>query len=151
MILVDANLLVYSFSSAMPEHAAALPWLEGQFAARERLALPWESVNAFLRLVTNPRVFPKPVTPLTAWTQVEDWLHHPGTWVPVPTDQHASIMGELYHGGSFAANDVPDVHLAALAISHGLRLASHDAGFARFGGLRWFDPIAEAIPSRPPS
>ena len=24
---------------------------------------------------------------------------------------------------------------------HGLRLATHDHGFARFDGLRWFDPI----------
>jgi toxin-antitoxin system PIN domain toxin len=142
VILVDANLLVYSFSSDMPEHTAALPWLEGQFASGGRLALPWESLNAFLRLVSNPRIFPKPVAPLTAWGQVENWLNHPGTWVPVPTDQHASIMGELYRDGSFAANDAPDVHLAALAISHGLRLATHDAGFARFAGLRWFDPIA---------
>jgi uncharacterized protein len=142
VILVDANLLVYSFSSDMPEHEAALRWLEDQFASGGRLALPWESLNAFLRLVSNPRVFSKPVTPLTAWRQVEDWLHHPVTWVPAPTEQHAAIMGELYRGGSFAANDAPDVHLAALAISHGLRLATRDAGFKRFGGLRWFDPIA---------
>jgi predicted nucleic acid-binding protein len=40
------------------------------------------------------------------------------------------------------ANDVPDAHLAALAISHGLILCSADAGFARFPGLRWINPLA---------
>ena len=38
--------------------------------------------------------------------------------------------------------DVPDVELAALAIEHGLTLASHDAGFRRFDGLRTIDPLA---------
>lgn len=35
-----------------------------------------------------------------------------------------------------------DEHLAVIAIEHGLELQSHDAGFARFEGLRWADPLA---------
>jgi predicted nucleic acid-binding protein len=37
--------------------------------------------------------------------------------------------------------DVPDVEVAALAIEHGLMLASHDRGFRRFSGLRVTDPL----------
>jgi len=37
---------------------------------------------------------------------------------------------------------VPDAHLAALAIEHGLILCSADADFARFPGLRWENPLA---------
>jgi predicted nucleic acid-binding protein len=37
---------------------------------------------------------------------------------------------------------VPDAYLAALAISHGCRLATADRGFARFPGLDHFDPAA---------
>jgi predicted nucleic acid-binding protein len=51
-------------------------------------------------------------------------------------------MRELLGDGSWVANDVPDAHLAALAISHGLRLASHDSGFGRLAALRWFDPLS---------
>jgi hypothetical protein len=40
------------------------------------------------------------------------------------------------------SNDVPDAHFAALAIEHGLTLCSADAGFARFAGLRWENPLA---------
>jgi len=65
----------------------------------------------------------------------------PNAWVPVPTPQPASIAAELSRSGEHSANDVPDLHLAALAISHGLKLATHDAGFERFDGLRWFDPL----------
>jgi predicted nucleic acid-binding protein len=39
---------------------------------------------------------------------------------------------------------VPDAHLAALAIEHGLLLWSTDGDFARFSNLRWQNPIAES-------
>jgi len=40
------------------------------------------------------------------------------------------------------ANLVPDAHLAALAIEHGLTLCSTDGDFGRFSELRWSNPIA---------
>jgi len=39
-------------------------------------------------------------------------------------------------------NLVPDAHLAALAIEHGLTLCSTDGDFARFSALKWFNPLA---------
>ncbi|MSO38191.1 MAG: PIN domain-containing protein [Acidimicrobiia bacterium] len=39
------------------------------------------------------------------------------------------------------ANLVPDAWLAALALSHGCRIATTDRGFGRFNRLEWFDPI----------
>lgn len=141
MILVDANILIYAYQSSAKEHAQSLAWLDEQFASHEQVALPWESLNAFLRLVSNPRVFSHPATMADAWHQVDAWLRMPNVWTPVPTPQHAAIMAELCETGRLAANDVPDVHLASLTISHGLKLATHDHGFARFDGLRWFDPI----------
>jgi len=140
-MLVDANILVYAYSSSMAEHSAAAQWLDAQLASGGQLALPWESTTAFARLVTNPRMFPRPATIAQAWEQVERWLTQPGVWIPTATRNHAEIFGELCRAGEFAANDVPDIHLAALAISHGLKLATHDRGFGRFEGLRVFDPI----------
>jgi predicted nucleic acid-binding protein len=40
----------------------------------------------------------------------------------------------------------PDAWLAAVAISHGRRLASADGGFARFEGLDWFVPVPPRAP-----
>jgi uncharacterized protein len=37
---------------------------------------------------------------------------------------------------------VPDAHLAALAIEHGLTLQSTDGDFARFPDLKWENPLA---------
>jgi uncharacterized protein len=39
------------------------------------------------------------------------------------------------------ANLVPDAHLAAPAIEHGLTLCSTDGDFARFPALRWLNPF----------
>jgi predicted nucleic acid-binding protein len=39
-------------------------------------------------------------------------------------------------------NLVPDAHLAALAIEHGLTLCSTDGDFARFPDLAWLDPLS---------
>ena len=37
---------------------------------------------------------------------------------------------------------VPDAHLAALAIEHGLTCCSTDGDFSRFPGLKWENPLA---------
>lgn len=141
MILVDANLLVYAYSADAPEHPAARQWLDDNFASGQQIGLPWESTNAFIRLVSNPRVVSAPVSVKTAWKQVDRWLKQRNVWIPVPTPQHRGVLAELHGAAQYAPNDTPDIHLAALAISHGLKLATHDSGFARFDGLRWFDPL----------
>lgn len=141
MILVDANLLVYAKMSVFPKHSLALQWLDGRFNGMERVGLPWPSLIAFLRLVTNPRVFDRPMGAGAAWAQVEEWLSLPQAWIPLPTDRHAETLGRLLQASSATANLVPDAHLAALAIEHGLVLCSTDGDFARFEGLRWENPL----------
>ena len=37
---------------------------------------------------------------------------------------------------------VPDAHVAALSIEHGLTLQSTDGDFVRFPGLEWENPLA---------
>jgi predicted nucleic acid-binding protein len=41
-----------------------------------------------------------------------------------------------------AGNLIPDAHLAALAIQHGLTVCSADTDFARFSEIRWLNPLA---------
>jgi len=142
VILVDANILVYAFAREMPQHAAASVWLDERLNGVPRVGLPWESLVAFVRLVTNPRVFERPASAARAWRQVENWLDVDPVWVPQPTPQHRDTLGRLLAEAGGAANLVPDAHLAALAIGHGLELCSSDGDFARFAGLRWTNPLA---------
>ncbi len=142
MILVDANLLIYAFDSVSPCHSTARSWLDGQLSGSSAVGIPWETFTAFLRIVTNPRIYPGVISINAAWEQVQAWLASEVVWIPQPTERQASLLGEMQRVPGLRANDVPDAHLAALAISHGLILCSADAGFARFPGLRWTNPLA---------
>ncbi|MDP2054699.1 MAG: VapC toxin family PIN domain ribonuclease, partial [Acidobacteriota bacterium] len=52
------------------------------------------------------------------------------------------ILGALHEPSWMTSRLVPDAHLAALAIEHGLTLCSSDGDFARFSGLDWQNPLA---------
>jgi uncharacterized protein len=142
VILLDTNLLVFAAYSASPEHARARAWLDARLSGDVRVGLPWISLVAFVRLVTNRRIFTGAVSLGEAWRTVEGWLASDVAFVPVPTARHSEILGALLVTRGLGSNDVPDAHLAALAIEHGLTLCSADAGFARFAGLRWDNPLA---------
>ena len=141
MILVDANLLIYAFDNASPHHTAARSWFDERLSGAAPVGLPWESLLAFLRIVTNPRFYSSAASTARAWQAVREWLASDNVWMPLPIERHAAILAELLSGAGVRANLVPDAHLAALAISHGLILCSADAGFARFPGLRWTNPL----------
>jgi len=77
-----------------------------------------------------------------AWKQVSHWLDGEPVWIPLPTERHAEVLGKLLAEPGVHGNLVPDAHLAALAIEHGLTLCSTDGDFARFRGLKWLNPLA---------
>jgi toxin-antitoxin system PIN domain toxin len=143
VILVDANVLVYAHVAGFTQHERARAWLDEQLNGRTRVGLPWPSLLGFLRLVTNPRIFERPESATDAWAQVTDWLDHDNVWIPAPTERHREVLGDLLAAGGVQANLVPDAHLAALAIEHGLTLASTDGDFGRFADLRWLNPLRD--------
>lgn len=149
MILVDANLLLYAHVSSLPQHAASRAWLERTLNETARVGLPWQSLTAFVRIATNPRVFERPEGVAEAWSQVELWLDCPSVWIPVPTERHREVFGSLLCAAGATGNLVPDAHLAAIAVEHGLTLCSTDCDFARFPGLRWENPLAAGTPKKP--
>jgi len=148
MILVDANLLIYAHVSSFLQHAQARRWLDAQLSGSGKVGLPWPSLLGFLRIVTNPRVFERPEPMARAWRQVQAWLEPEAVWIPEPTERHAVVFGRLLAAAGVQANLVPDAHLAALAIEHGLLLCSTDGDFARFADLRWQNPLVEAKPGQ---
>lgn len=141
MILVDANILIYAHVVSAAQHQVAKGWLDQQLNGTARVGLPWASLLAFLRIVTNARAFERPEPMADAWRQVLGWLSCEVVWTPQPTERHADILGELLALPGVQANLVSDAGLAALAVEHGLTLCSADTDFARFPGLRWLNPI----------
>ncbi|HET6997461.1 MAG TPA: TA system VapC family ribonuclease toxin [Solirubrobacterales bacterium] len=139
MILLDANILIYASAPETPQHATAKEWLDERLNDVPRVGMPWPSLLAFMRIVANPRLFDA-ASLSHAHAQVRSWLALPNTWIPSPTEAHARILGELLEGER-SHRLVPDAHLAALALEHGLVMCSSDGDFARFPGLRWENPL----------
>jgi uncharacterized protein len=139
-MIVDANILLYAEDDSDPRHAPARDWLEAALNGTTRIGLPWPSLLAFVRIRTHPRVYEFPLPPTEAWARVTDWLAAPSAWIPQPTDRHADVLGELIQRYQVRSGIVPDAHLAALAIEHGVGICSADTDFARFDGVRWLDP-----------
>jgi toxin-antitoxin system PIN domain toxin len=141
VILVDANLLVYAHVASFDQHEQARTWLDEQLNGSTAVGLPWPSLLAFLRLVSNPRVFERPEPTARAWAQVKAWLDCEPTWIPLPGERHATLLGEVLAIPGIHANLIPDADLAALAIEHGLTICSTDTDFARFPNVRWINPL----------
>jgi toxin-antitoxin system PIN domain toxin len=140
-MLLDANLLLYAVDRRSPYHAAAGTWLVATLNGARRVGLPWQTIGAFLRIVTHPRITTNPLSMGRAWDYVDAWLSADPTWVPPATDRTTRILGELITETGAAGNLMPDAQLAALAIEHGLVIYTADTDFARFPDLRWVNPL----------
>jgi uncharacterized protein len=140
VILVGANILIYAHVSSFAQHPIARDWLDQQLNGSGPVGLPWVSLLAFLRLVTNPRVFELPESIGDAWRQVDAWFACETAWIPQPTERHPELLGEFLALPGMHGTLVPDAHLAALDVEHGL-ICSTDGDFARFRRLRWLNPI----------
>lgn len=141
-MLVDANILLYAVDEKSRVHAAARNWLETVLNGQSRVGLPWQSLSAFVRIVTHPRALESPITPSEAWSFVDGWLDAPAAWLPVPGRGYREIFGSLVRNLDLRGNLVSDAALAALALEHGVPIASADSDFARFKEVRWLNPTA---------
>ncbi len=137
MKLLDLNLLIYAVNEDTAHHKAAKSWLETQCNGTESIGIPWIVILGFLRIMTNGKIFPNPLTEEAALNLIDAWLQHPLMQTPEPGLNHWSLVQELILETGTAGNLTSDIHLAAIAIEHGAKLYTLDADFSRFKGLRW--------------
>ncbi|MFO1022719.1 MAG: type II toxin-antitoxin system VapC family toxin [Planctomycetales bacterium] len=142
MIIPDVNLLLNAYNRDFPDHSSAKTWWEEVTNDREPIGLAWVTILGFVRIMTNPRIMQRPMTAGDALEAVESWLNLPSTDLIEPGPRHAEILFRLIRVVGVAGNLTTDAHLAALAIEHQARIVSTDNDFARFPGLRWFNPLS---------
>lgn len=140
MYLVDANVLIYAINESAEMHERARSWLDGALNGEEQVGFAWIALLAFVRLATNPAVFPRPLGVTDATEMVREWLVQPRSIVLDPTARHVDLLSGLLAETGAGGNLVNDAHLAALAVEHDAVLVSFDTDFARFRGLRWKTP-----------
>jgi toxin-antitoxin system PIN domain toxin len=142
MILPDVNVLIYAFREGADDHQAYARWLTG-VSGVEELLFPDVVLTGFLRIVTNRRIV-SPVVPVRQALSFADAIRTAPRARTVASSGAvwAQLSVLLERDPGVRGNLVPDAYLAATAITHKARLATRDRGFARFPGLRWFDPAA---------
>ena len=127
----DVNVL-YATHQASPLHRRAADFVDG-CAAR----------MAYLRIATHPRILGTPLSPQEAMRNVESLV----TLSPRAVAWRAGgLLGDLSpatQGLTVRGNLVPDAHVAALLLQHGVRtFYTRDADFRRFAFLDVRDPFA---------
>lgn len=141
MILCDANLLLYAYNVDAADHAKARVWLEGELSSPSLFCFSWQTITAFIRISTNHRAFPHPLSIEEAIKIVSSWLERPQCRVLAETERHWEIFAGLLAKEKAVGPLVMDAHLAALAVEHGATLATTDRDFARFSNLKIVNPF----------
>lgn len=141
MILPDVNVLVYAYREDVAEHERYRGWLDGIVNAGRPYGMSELVLSAFVRVVTNARVFRTPSAPSEALAFTQQLLS-PSICVPVrPGPGHWAIFDRLCREHRAAGNLVAYAYLAAIAMEAGCELVTADRDFARFAGLRWRHPL----------
>jgi uncharacterized protein len=142
VIVLDANILLYAYDADSDKHAKARAWVEEVFSVASPVGLPWQTLSAFMRIVTNPRLTGKRFTPVEVAYLVDQWVKQPNVRLLGPGDNHWSFLRQMIVDGQVRGPLITDAQLAALTIEYGGVLHTTDRDFSRFPGLRWKNPIA---------
>ena len=140
---LDVNILLYASDSGGARHREARDFLEQCLAGPELMYLGWPTVMGYLRMATHPSIFRKPLSPAEAEHNIDSilGLRHvrvlaegDGFW-----EVYQSVTGQVPTRG----NLVPDSHLAALLLHHGIKtLYTRDRDFRKYDFLTVRDPLA---------
>jgi uncharacterized protein len=138
--LLDANVLLYAFDSDSVHHAKCRSWLEAALNSEEVVAVPWQTLLAFIRISTNSRAIKKPLRTEEACGIVSSLLDQANVSVIGPGERFWELLQDQLREAQVTGPLVTDAALTALAIEHGATLCSVDRDFRRFRGLKVVDP-----------
>ena len=142
MIVIDANLLIYAYNEASELHAGGRRWLERALSGADPVRLPWSSIHAFLRIMTQPSLFERALSMQRAAAIVDQWLAQPHVSIIEPGRRYWLIFRQLLPKAQIRGNLVMDAHLAALTLEQAGTLYTTDKDFSRFDELRVVNPLA---------
>jgi toxin-antitoxin system PIN domain toxin len=142
MLLADVNVYVYAHRRESERHEEYRSWLEERLIGMEPFGVSELVLSAFMRIVTNHRIYKDPTHPDSALDFCMAVLGAPAAVAIRPGERHWPIFSGLCVVTGARGNAVPDAYMAALAIEHGATWATLDQGFARFPGLRMARPLA---------
>lgn len=140
---LDVNVLLYASDRHSSRHEAARRFLDACAAGPDLLCLAWPTLVSYLRIATHPRIFTTPLAPDEALDNLEALLALPHVRPVAEMDGFLEAYRHVARGIVVRGNLVPDVHVAAILLQHGVRMMySSDRDFRKFEGLEVRDPFA---------
>ena len=141
MILPDANLLLYAYNRDRPFHVVTAAWWSGCLSNPEPIGLTPGDLFAFVRVGTNPRAFPRPLSVSYASGLALEWLEQYNVQMLDMQPRDVTEALSLLTAAGTAGNLTSDAQLAAIALRTGAVVHTGDTDFYRFPKLRWFNPV----------
>ena len=108
----------------------------------------WPIVMGYLRVVTPPRVFRRPLSAALAQRNIAALLACSNCRLLAENERFWPAFKALAEGMPLVGNLVPDAHIAVLMLANGVRrICTRDRDFRKFDRLVVIDPFAaEAAP-----
>lgn len=146
MFVVDTNILIYAADKDSPDHACCRDLLAQWRTQNTPWYVTWGIVYEFLRVITHPKVWLKPLPPAHAWLFLDALFASPQFRVLPETDRHGHVAAEVFREiPDLTGNLVFDAHTAILMRENGVRVIyTRDTDFKRFPFLTMIDPVAPA-------
>ena len=140
--VIDVNVLVYAYIAQVPAQQQCKSWLEVTLQnPNTTVWLPTATKLGFVRLMGSGAVTQQPV-PFALLHDYLDALAQHSAKEALPGANHATFWRIATGVIGTKANDITDSHMAATAMELNATLVTCDKGFARFAGLKVFDPGA---------
>lgn len=142
MLCADVNVLVDLVNRSASRHGRVREWWNAVLESPETVLVPDFVAASFVRVVTDRRILPRPLTADHAFEFLDRVTEAPRV-VLVPGSNAAWVrFRSLSSDLGLTGNDVPDARLAAVALHLNATVVSADRGFRRFPGIRVIDPAA---------
>jgi hypothetical protein len=142
VIAVDTNLLVYAHREDSEWHQPALTILLQLANGNQRWAIPWPCVHEFFAIVTHPRIYRRPSTPVQATATIDAWSASPALEFLHESPTYWGTLTRLIDAGKIRGPMIHEARIAAICLDSGAtQLLSADRDFSRFTGLNVRNPL----------
>jgi len=139
---VDVNVLLYASNADAPEHERATALVQHLASGPELVVLCWPTVMGYLRIATHPSIFSRPLAHGEAMANIEVLAAQPHVRVVGESSRFWEIYRSLAADVPARGNGVPDAHLVALMVEHGVDIIwSRDRDFRKYPSVVARDPF----------
>lgn len=141
---VDANIWMYLTFADSPFHLNVKRFLKPYLDGVKTFSVSWQVFYEFIRGVTDPSIFARPLKWTEAHSFMEKIFRAPQARILGEGEDHIDVLKEiLKESGYTRGHFIHDCHIAVLLRENGIRrIITADEGFRRFSTLDVINPTA---------